>query len=79
MAQLNIHLQPAFVEDLENFMTLRGLRTKSEAVRVAIREGLERLTRKRRPQPDFQQWQGRALRAAVNPRPRFQSDDDLWG
>ncbi|MCP4660526.1 MAG: hypothetical protein GY856_34430 [bacterium] len=79
MAQLNIHLQPAFVEDLEKFMSLRGVRTKSEAVRIAVREGLDRLIRKRRSHPDFQQWKGRALRAAVNPRPRFQSDEDLWG
>ncbi len=56
-----------------------ALDKQSEAVRVAVREGLERLTRKRRSHPDFQQWKGRALRAVVNPRPRFQSDEDLWG
>ncbi len=78
MAQLNIHLQPAFVKDLESFMELREIPTKSQAVRIAIREGVERLKRARRTRPDFRQWTGRALRSAVNPHPRFQSDDDLW-
>ena len=78
MTQLNIHLQPAFVEDLESFMELREIPTKSEAVRIAVREGVERFQRARRTRLDFRQWTGRALRAAVNPNPRFQSDDDLW-
>lgn len=76
--QLNIHLKPDFIADLQKFMLLRGIATKSEAVRVAVRESLELLTRKRRSHTDFRQWQGMALRGTANPRPRFQSDDDLW-
>ena len=78
MAQLNIHIQPAFAEDLEEFMRLRAIKTKSEAVRVAVREGIKRITRAGRSHPDFRKWSGRALRTAVNPNPRFKSDDDLW-
>ena len=78
MAQTNTHLKPDFAEDLAKFMKLRDVPTKSEAIRVAVREGVERLTRARKQHPDFRTWSGRALKAAVNPHPRFQSDDDLW-
>jgi hypothetical protein len=78
MAQLNIHLQPAFEEDLAKFMRLRGIATKSEAVRLAIREGVERLIRARRKDTSFRDWIGLGTKAPTNPRPRFETDDDLW-
>ena len=28
---------------------------------------------------DFTSWIGLALKAPLNPQPRFSSDDDLWG
>ena len=78
MAQLNIHLRPAFEADLASFMKLRKIPTKSEAIRVAVREGVERITRSRKDRTDFRSWSGLALGSPVNPRPRFASDDDLW-
>ncbi len=79
MAQMNLHLTPEFERDLARLMKLRGIRTKSEAVRVAVREGVERSQRETGARTDFSAWQGAALAAAVNPEPRFASDDDLWG
>ena len=78
MSQLNLHLKPDFERDLARFMKLRGLSTKSEAVRVAVREGLERALRAGGSATDFRKLVGTGLRAAVNPQPRFESDDDLW-
>ena len=78
MAQINIHVQPGFAADLETLMTLRGLRTKSEAIRLAVREAVERLTRARSSASDFRSWKGEALKAGAHSAPRFQSDDDLW-
>lgn len=77
MPQLNLHLTPEFERNLLEYMRLRHLRTKSEAVRQAIRESLEREHR-RRQTPDFTTWVGLANRAPLNPAPRFRSDDDLW-
>lgn len=78
MAQLNVHITPEFDEALRRFMRLRGLENKSEAVRLAVWEGLERAEAGGRA-CDFGEWLGAAVEAPVNPRPRFSSDDDLWG
>jgi hypothetical protein len=78
MGQLNINLTPAFEETLLRYMQVRGIRSKSEAVRIAIQEGLERSVADQ-PKVDFGSWLGSALGAGENPAPRFNSDDDLWG
>lgn len=78
MPQLNIHLTPDFQNNLAEYMRQRRLRTKSEAVRQAIAEAVER-ERSRHRATDFSQWLGLAARAPQNPNPRFPSDDDLWG
>ena len=78
MAQLSVHLTPDFEQALRRFQKLRGLPSKSEAVRVAVREALERETRQA-PRVDFRDWLGLGRRVPVNPNPRFRSHDELWG
>lgn len=77
MSQLNIHMTPRFEETLRRFMRARGLKTKSEAVRVAVEEGLTRASM-RVGTVQFSDWLGLGKRAPENPRPLFASDDDLW-
>jgi hypothetical protein len=77
MSQINLHAKPEFERDLARFMRLRGLRTKSEAIRLAVREGLER-AQAAPARKSFTAWAGAGLAAAPNPEPRFRSDDDLW-
>jgi hypothetical protein len=77
MSQINLHVKPEFERDLARFMRLRGLRNKSEAIRLAVREGLER-ARAAPPRKSFERWAGAALSVTPNPSPRFGSDDDLW-
>jgi len=77
MSQINLHVKPEFERDLTRFMRLRGLRTKSEAIRLAVREGLER-ARATPAGKSFSSWAGAGLAVALNPAPRFESDDDLW-
>ena len=77
MAQLNINVTPQFERDLVRFMRLRGLRTKSEAIRLAIREGVERVLGQER-EVDFAGWIGVAEGKLRGHRPRFKDDDDLW-
>ena len=77
MSQLNLHVKPDFERDLARLMRLRGLPTKSAAIRLAVRETLERVERAG-SRTDFASWRGAALAAELNPNPRFTSDDDLW-
>ncbi len=77
MTQLNLHVKPDFERDLARLMRLRGVGTKSEAIRLAVREAVER-ARRSGGSTSFTGWKGAALEAALNPRPRFTSDDELW-
>ena len=77
MSQINIHLTAEFEQALTEFMRLRQIKTKSDAIRAAVQEALER-ERRRRETPDFSRWVGLAKRTPENPSPRFRSDDDLW-
>jgi hypothetical protein len=38
MAQINLHTTPEFEENLAKLMRERGIRSKSEAIRIAVRE-----------------------------------------
>lgn len=77
VSQLNIQMNPEFERNLAQLMRLRGLKTKSETIRVAVQESLERLLDQQR-KTDFHEWLGLAVSAPQNPSPRFGSDDDLW-
>lgn len=77
MPQFNLHLTPDFEKAIDELMRLRRIRTKSDAVRVAVLEAVERERRSRRA-PDFSTWLGLGCKAPENPSPRFRSDDDLW-
>jgi len=77
MSQLNLQLTPGFEEDLRLLMQIRGIRTKSEAVRSAVAEALA-AARSRKPSADFAGWIGLARLGRENARPRFASDGDLW-
>lgn len=77
MAQLNVHLTPEFEKALAEYMKLRRLRTKSDAIRAAVLESLDREHR-RRQAADFSRWLGMACKAPQNLQPQFRSDNDLW-
>ena len=77
MAQLNINVTPRFDRAMERLMRLRGIATKSEAVRVAVQEAADRAERESE-RYDFRRLVGLAKRSPLNPRPRFRSDDELW-
>jgi hypothetical protein len=77
MSQLNIHLTPNFEKDLNKFMKLRHIDTKSEAIRVAIKEGIMRAAAHTKS-VDFTSWLGLATEVPTNKKAKFSSDDDLW-
>ena len=77
MAQVNLHVTDEFAQDLEDLMRLRELRTKSEAIRLAVREAAIAVRKQKEPF-DFEKWRGLALKFPEQPKPRFLSDDDLW-
>ncbi len=41
MTQINLHVTPEFEADLARLMKDRGLRSKSEAIRLAVREAVQ--------------------------------------
>lgn len=77
MGQLNIHMTTKFENTLRRYMKRRGFHTKSEAIRTAVKEGLEQVTQKSTV-ADFTTWIGLGNAVPVNPHPRFASDDELW-
>ena len=78
MAQLNINMTPEFAEDLQRLMRLRRIRTKSEALRTAVREAVDAAELDNNGPVDFQEWIGLGNTAKRNPNPRFTSTDELW-
>ena len=77
MSQMNINIRPEFARSLEEFMRLRGLTNKSEAIRVAVEEALSAARKDVQP-TDFMALLGAGRVGKENPNPRFSSDDDLW-
>jgi len=77
MSQLNIHMTEEFERRLSQLMRMRGVKTKSEAVRLAVAEAVQRELDKGET-ADFRSWLGAALEAPLNPAPRFRNHDDLW-
>jgi hypothetical protein len=78
MTQLNVNMTPEFEAALSRFMRMRGIRKKSDAIRIAIAEGVERGPG-RGAACRFSDWLGAATREPLNPSPRFRSDDEIWG
>lgn len=76
MRQLNIHMTPRLARDLTKFMKKRHLKTKAEAIRTAIKEGLERCEETK--PIDFSSWAGLGLQAPTNKNPKFKNDHALW-
>lgn len=78
MSQLNIHVTVSFEKDLNKFMKLRHINTKSEAIRLAIKEGIQRAAA-HVACANFTDWLGLATQVPTNKKAKFSSDDDLWG
>jgi len=76
MAQVNLHVTEEFAEDLGDLMRLRNIRTKSEAIRVAVMEAAG--SARKKEGFDFDRWRGLALEFPEQPSPRLLSDNDLW-
>lgn len=77
MPRMNINVTPEFERALHRLMRLRGIQSKSEAVRLAVIEAADRERLSRR-QPDFKSLLGIGLRAPLRKHREFASEDDLW-
>ncbi len=76
MAQLNINQTPEFEEDLQRLMSLRKYRSKSEAIRLAVKECVARALESG-PDCNFSDWLGLA-RQNENVNPRFKNHSEIW-
>lgn len=77
MSQFNLNMTPALEKAIAELMALRGVKTKSEVIRLAVQEALEN-SRKKANAADFATFRGLARQLPENPTPRFQDDDELW-
>jgi len=75
MQQLNLNVTPDFERDLQRYMKQRGIATKSDAIRQALREAVARAGG---VEYDYRGWLGLGLRAPLRRKRRFQSEDELW-
>jgi metal-responsive CopG/Arc/MetJ family transcriptional regulator len=76
MRQLNLNVTEEFERDLRRFMRQKGITKQSEAIRQALREAVAKASSA--SQSDYRSWLGLGLKAPLNPKPRFGSEDDLW-
>lgn len=77
MSQININVTPEFEKNLKEYMKRKGIRQKSEAIRSAVSEAAEKIKEQKKPY-DFSKLLGAALKAPLEPNPRFTNEDDLW-
>jgi Arc/MetJ-type ribon-helix-helix transcriptional regulator len=75
MRQLNLNVTDEFVRDLQRLMKRKGINSKSEAIRLAVREAAASAAA---PVSDYRGWLGMALKAPLKPKPRFRDEDSLW-
>ena len=75
MQQLNLNVTPDFERDLQRYMKQRGIPTKSDAIRQALREAV---ARSGGGDYDYRGWLGLGLKAPLPRKRRFHSEDDLW-
>ena len=76
MKQIHLKITEDFERDLRRFMRQKGITKQSEAIRQAVREGGVKAAIA--SHSDFRSWLGLGLKAPLNPKPRFCSDDDFW-
>jgi hypothetical protein len=76
MSQLNIHMSAAFEKKLKSYMRVRGIKTKSDAVRTAIDEALQ--LAQKTPTVRLQDLYGAAKNLPQRPRRKWLTEDDLW-
>jgi len=76
MRQLNINVTEEFERDLRRYMRQKGITKQSEAIRQALREIVAKASSA--SNSDFRSWLGLGLKAPLNPKPRFRSEDELW-
>jgi hypothetical protein len=76
MSQINLNITEEFEKDLETYMKKCGLKNKSEAIRLAVKEAAKLMNQSK--QTDFLSWVGSGLKAPTKRSPKFKSEDDLW-
>ena len=76
MRQLNINVTEEFERDLRRYMRQKGITKQSEAIRQALREIVAKAGSA--SHSDYRSWLGLGLKAPLNPKPRFRSEDELW-
>lgn len=69
----NIQMTAEFESKLRRYMAARGIRTKSEAIRQTVEEGLARI-----PEPVVMNWAGLRGKGLGTLQPQVTDNDQLW-
>ena len=77
MSQVNINVDEEFLKKLNQLMIYWSCKNKSETIRTAVDNCLERELRKP-SQTDFNSWIGLGSVGDNNPSPMFSSHEALW-
>ncbi len=77
MPQMNMHVTPDFARDLRRVMRARKYRSKSDAIRDAVRALAAKVESESKPF-DFRSLAGIAKKGPRNRKPRFPDDASLW-
>jgi hypothetical protein len=75
MRQIHLNVTGEFERDLHRLMRQKQITNEFEAIHQAVRDAVAKASGVTRS--DFRSWLGLGLKAPLNPKPRFCSDDDL--
>jgi hypothetical protein len=76
MPQINLIITTEFEKNLKQYMRYNKIRKKSQAIRQALKDAVEKT--KKKTFTDFRDWRGLGLKTPLNSNPRFKKDEDLW-
>lgn len=76
MSQININITREFAKDLEELMKFAGIKSKSDAIRLAVHDMLNKVKSKRKSK-NFRSLLGMGLKAPVRTKGLL-DEDSLW-
>lgn len=78
MNQINLQVTADFEKSLSILQKHRHIKSKSEAIRVAVIEAAQKALAGKKT-TDFHSWIGLALKTAPRSLPKLSDEDALWG
>jgi metal-responsive CopG/Arc/MetJ family transcriptional regulator len=80
MSQINLQVTNDFIKSLKFYMRKRGIKTKSQAIRQAIQDAVERISKAEEDDGTvgLEDLLGIGVGNNLNHSPHFKNDSELW-